>query len=50
VVTSKTLAMRFRDKHVENKEVLEGSEQLVLVHQGKRVELRFALYAVPPIA
>ena len=47
VVTTQSLAMRYQDRLVDNRESLEGQKTLVINVQGRKVELQFALFAVP---
>lgn len=47
VVTTQSLAMRYQDKLVDNRESLEGQKTLVINVQGRKVEMEFALFAVP---
>lgn len=47
VVSTQTLAMRFRDQLVVNRESLKGKRVLILNCGGKNAELQFSLFAVP---
>ena len=47
VLTTQTLAMRYKDALVDNKDSLEGQEVLVIHVPPKKVELQFGLFAVP---
>ena len=42
-----TLAMRLKDSLIENRDQLQGSSQMVVTVQGRRISLEFALFAVP---
>ena len=46
VQLTETLAMRFTDTIIANRNSLEGSQQLIVKYKGKDAELRFALFAV----
>ncbi len=48
VLAEETLALRFAEEYVGNKETLKGQRQLELVKDNKRAILEFALFAVPP--
>ena len=47
VVLSQTLAMRYKDTLVDNRESLEGQRTLVINVPPKKIELEFGLFAVP---
>jgi type VI secretion system protein ImpJ len=47
VVLSQTLAMRYKDTLVDNRESLEGQRTLVINLPPKKIELEFGLFAVP---
>jgi type VI secretion system protein ImpJ len=47
VQSSQTLAMRLRDELVQNRELLQGSRDLVVNSRGKQATLQFSLFAVP---
>jgi type VI secretion system protein ImpJ len=49
VVSTQTLAIRFRDLLVVNRDSLKGKRQLILNWGGKNAELQFSLFAVPEI-
>ena len=46
MVTTQTLALRFRDLLVVNRDSLKGKRELVLNLGGKNAELQFSLIAV----
>lgn len=47
VVSSQTLAMRYKDTLVDNRESLEGERTLVINLPPKKIQLEFGLFAVP---
>jgi type VI secretion system protein ImpJ len=47
VVTTQTLAMRLTDKHILNKDRLQGQREIVIAALGQKVGLQFALFAIP---
>jgi type VI secretion system protein ImpJ len=47
VLVTQTLAMRYKDALVDNRETLEGQEKLVIHVPPKKVELQFGLFVVP---
>jgi hypothetical protein len=47
VLVTQSLAMRYKDALVDNRESLEGQEQLVIHVPPKKVELQFGLFVVP---
>jgi type VI secretion system protein ImpJ len=47
VVLSQTLAMRYKDTLVDNRDKLEGQRTLVINLPPKKIELEFGLFAVP---
>lgn len=47
VLVTQTLAMRYKDALVDNRESLEGQENLVIHVPPKKVELQFGLFVVP---
>jgi type VI secretion system protein ImpJ len=47
VVATQSLAMRYKDTLVDNRESLEGERTLVINVPPKKVELQFGLFAVP---
>ena len=47
VVSTQSLAMRYKDSLVDNRESLEGQKVLIISSQGKKFEMEFALFAVP---
>jgi hypothetical protein len=49
VVSTQTLALRFRDLLVVNRDSLKGKRLLILNCGGTNAELQFSLFAVPVI-
>ncbi|MCY2992019.1 MAG: type VI secretion system baseplate subunit TssK [Planctomycetota bacterium] len=49
VVASQTLALRFRDALIVNRESLRGKRVLILNCGGKNAQLEFSLFAVPVV-
>jgi type VI secretion system protein ImpJ len=47
VLQSQTLAMRFKDTLIENRDKLQGQRKIILSLRGKQYPLQFALFAVP---
>lgn len=47
VQQTQTLAMRLKDSLIQNMDKLQGQQELVVSAFGRRVNLRFALFAVP---
>ncbi len=47
VVSTQTLAMRFRDSLILNKDQLQGEREIVVAALGRKVRLQFALFAIP---
>ena len=47
VQRTQTLAMRLRDKIINNRQQLQGQRELVVTLRGKQATLRFSLFALP---
>jgi type VI secretion system protein ImpJ len=47
VVATQTLAMRFRDALILNRDKLQGEREIVVAALGRQVRLQFALFAIP---
>jgi len=47
VLGTQTLAMRFRDELLHNRDNLQGSKDIIVNWRGKLATLQFALFAVP---
>jgi len=47
VVVEQSVAMRLQDELIVNRDVLQGSRDLIVSHRGKQYPLQFALFAVP---
>jgi type VI secretion system protein ImpJ len=47
VVQTQTLAMRLKDSLIQNKDRLQGERELNVSAMGKKVNLQFALFAIP---
>ncbi|MFO0870450.1 MAG: type VI secretion system baseplate subunit TssK [Pirellulales bacterium] len=47
VQQTQTLAMRLKDSLIQNRDRLQGQDELVVSALGRRISLRFALFAVP---
>ncbi|MAD80372.1 MAG: type VI secretion system baseplate subunit TssK [Planctomycetaceae bacterium] len=47
VVQTQTLAMRLKDSLILNKDRLQGEQEMVVAARGRKVELQFALFAIP---
>jgi type VI secretion system protein ImpJ len=50
VQETQTLAMRFRESLILNLDRLQGERQIVVLYEGRRIALEFALIAVPSLA
>jgi type VI secretion system protein ImpJ len=47
VVQTQTLAMRLKDSLILNKDRLQGEKEMIVAARGRKVELQFALFAIP---
>ena len=47
VVETQTLAMRLKDSLIQNKDRLQGERDIHVSALGKKVNLQFALFAIP---
>ncbi len=47
VVETQTLAMRLKDSLIQNKDKLQGERDIYVTALGKKVNLQFALFAIP---
>lgn len=47
VVSTQTLAMRFTDKLILNRDKLQGEREIVVAALDRKVKLQFALFAIP---
>jgi hypothetical protein len=47
VQASQTLAIRFKDSLILNRDRVQGERRLLVAHEGERVPLELALFAVP---
>jgi type VI secretion system protein ImpJ len=47
VVATQTLAMRFRDSLILNKDQLQGEREILVGALDRKVRLQFALFAIP---
>ena len=47
VQETQTLAMRFKDSLIANRDRFQGNRSVIVQTRGRNVELQFALFAVP---